>query len=101
MLEAAHNTASTSFGSRPALASDPRPLAERTIAAKVPHPDAMLGAAGRGEPVDESALRAARAYAASTEYQVEKIMIAEFEPRPPRAVPTDTAGPDRVSGQAS
>ncbi|WP_066213328.1 DDE-type integrase/transposase/recombinase [Blastomonas sp. CCH5-A3] len=86
---------------RPAIASDPSPLAELTTAEKVARADAILGAAGRGEPVDESALRAARAYAASTEYQVEKIMIAEFEPRPPRAVPTDTAGPDRVSGQAS
>lgn len=85
---------------RPQTVSHPSPLAELTTAEKVARADAVLGAAQRGEQVDEAALRAARAYAASTEYQVEKIMIAEFEPRPSRAS-TDTPGPDRMSGQAS
>jgi transposase InsO family protein len=85
---------------RPAIVSQPSPLAQLTTAEKVARADAVLGAAQRGEQVDEAALRAARAYAASTEYRVEKIMIAEFEPRPSRAS-TDTPGPDRMSGQAS
>ncbi len=66
---------------------------QRTPAEKVAEADAVIAAAARGETVDDAALRRARNYAATAEYQAEKIMAAHFGAPPP-------AKPERHSGAA-
>lgn len=79
--------------------------ADKPIAEKVAEVDAVLAAHERGEAVDEAALRRARDFAQTTDYEVEKIMVAHFAPR--TAQPhtphsqTDHADTGRLSGQAS
>lgn len=70
-----------------------------STAEKVARTDSILAAAARGEAVDPSDLRAARAYAESTDYRAEKIMIAHFAPRVARADNPDLPDAGRQSGQ--
>lgn len=88
---------------RKAIASAPTATgswADKTPAEKVAEVDATLAAHARGEPVDDAALSAARLYAQSTEYEVEKIMVAHWAPRSSQP-DTDYADTARMSGQAS
>ncbi len=73
-------------GSAPA----PR-TAHRTPAQKMAEADAVMAAVARGEDVDETDLRKARAYAQSPEYQAEKITTGYFASLP------DTPNPIRMT----
>jgi putative transposase len=77
--------------------------AEKSVAEKVAHVDAVLAAHARGEPVDEAELHWARGFVETSFYRAEKIMIAHFAPRSSASSPTDSDNPEagRMSGHAN
>lgn len=58
------------------------PIERVPVSQKVSEADAIIAAAHRGETIDDGELRAARLYAASSEYKAEKLLSAHFAPRP-------------------